>query len=232
MRSIIEQVIQGLNKEEKEIFNKILNDKTLIPNKDYIFNGFNIPRNEIKYIIFGESPYPRIESATGHAFIDGKVKEIWGEEGLSKEVNRATSLRNLFKTALVADNFISPDNATKENIKHIKTEGFVNTMSELQHNLNNNGVALLNSCLSLREGKVQREDVNFWSVLLDRFLLKLMSENKSITLVLWGNISKRIKNMESFKYYDYIESEHPYNKSFIENKKMQHFLKEINFLYK
>lgn len=232
MRNTIEKVIKTLSKEEKIFLEKILSDETLIPNRNDIFNGFNIPAQEVKYIIFGESPYPRLESATGHAFIDGKVKNIWGEEGLSKEVNKATSLRNLFKTALVADNIISPDNATKAHLRHINTDGFVETMEQLQSNLNSNGVALLNSCLTLIEGKVQKEDVNFWFKVIDKFLLNLILQNESVTLILWGNISKRIKNMESFKYYKYFESEHPYNKSFIENKNMQRFLKEINFLYK
>jgi uracil DNA glycosylase len=91
---------------------------------------------------------------------------------------------------------------------------------------------LLNSCLTLRDGKVQAEDVKFWSSIIDKFLLNLILKNEAVTLILLGNISKRIKNMESFKYYKYFESEHPYNKSFIENKNMQKFLKEIKFLYK
>ena len=232
MKQTIENIIKNITKEEKASLNNILNDKTLIPSNKDIFNGFNIPAKDVKYIIFGESPYPRIESATGYAFIDGKVKEIWGESGLSKEVNKATSLRNLFKTALVAENIISPDKTTKPYLKNINTECFVNSMEELRVNLNNNGVALLNSCLSLRQGKVQRTDVNIWGNIIDKFLLDLFYQNKNITLVLWGNISKRIKDMDSFKYYQYIESEHPYNKSFIESKKMQSFLKEIKFLYK
>jgi uracil-DNA glycosylase len=128
MREIINQVIETLEHDEMLFLEKVLSDKTLIPRREDVFNGFNLPSQDVKYIIFGESPYPRIESATGHAFIDGKVKEIWGEEGLSKEVNKATSLRNLFKTALVADNIISPEKTTKAYIKNIDTTGFVNTM--------------------------------------------------------------------------------------------------------
>lgn len=232
MRETIENVLRNLDSNEKDILEKILEDKTLIPNRKDVFNGFNIPAQDIKYIIFGESPYPRKESATGHAFIDGKVNNIWTKEGLSKEVNKATSLRNLFKTALVAENILPPNKTTKEFLKDINKEDFVNNMQDLQLNLNNNGVALLNSCLSLRDGKVQSSDIVFWIKIMDRFLFDLFLKNNSIKLILWGNISKRIKKMESFKYYDSIESEHPYNKSFIENEVMQNLLKEINFLYK
>lgn len=231
MRDSLNQVLETLPERKVKEMNIILQDKTLIPKKEKIFNGYNISVEDLKFIIVGESPYPREESATGHAFIDGGVKNIWSSEGLSKEVNKATSLRNLFKTALVADGFTIPEKTRKQDIKKIENKIFVQTMTDLHRNLNNNGVALLNMCLSLRGGKVNASDVLLWENIMDRFLLNIVIKNPNVILVLWGNIAKRVKKLNSFSYFQYIESEHPYNNSFIDNKKMQHFLKEINFLY-
>ncbi|HAT31470.1 MAG TPA: uracil-DNA glycosylase, partial [Janthinobacterium sp.] len=56
-----------------------------------------------------EGPYPRAASATGVCFMDGAVGALWSEAGLSKPVNRATSLRNFMKMLLLADGQLALD---------------------------------------------------------------------------------------------------------------------------
>ena len=63
---------------------------------------FRKPIDQIKYVLVGEGPYPRTESANGNCFMDAAVGSLWATEnkgGLSKTVNRATSLRNFFENA-------------------------------------------------------------------------------------------------------------------------------------
>ena len=65
-----------------------------LPTQGRLFAAFSQPLEEVRYVLVGEGPYPREESATGVCFMDGAVRELWSTQGLSKPVNRATSLRN------------------------------------------------------------------------------------------------------------------------------------------
>jgi uracil-DNA glycosylase len=80
-----------------------------LPTGGRLFAAFALPLEKVRYVLVGEGPYPRAESATGVCFMDGAVGELWSETGLSKPVNRATSLRNFMKMLLVADGQLSID---------------------------------------------------------------------------------------------------------------------------
>ena len=44
----------------------------------------------MRYVLFGESPYPRAQSANGYAFWDAAANSLWAEEGgLHQLLNRA-----------------------------------------------------------------------------------------------------------------------------------------------
>ncbi|MFM7631901.1 MAG: uracil-DNA glycosylase, partial [Betaproteobacteria bacterium] len=68
-----------------------------LPTKGRLFAAFAQPLDAVRYVLVGEGPYPREESATGVCFMDGAVGALWASTGLSKQVNRATSLRNFMK---------------------------------------------------------------------------------------------------------------------------------------
>src|SRR5512132_159390 len=74
-----------------------------LPTQGRIFAAFAQPLDKVRYVLVGEGPYPREQSATGVCFMDGAVELLWSEKGLSKQVNRATSLRNFMKMLLVAE---------------------------------------------------------------------------------------------------------------------------------
>ena len=73
---------------------------------DRLLAAFQRDRAGVRYLLIGESPYPRRASANGIAFYDAAVDSLWSEQGLSKAVNRATSLRNIVKTALLAEGLL------------------------------------------------------------------------------------------------------------------------------
>eukprot|EP01034_Spumella_vulgaris_P040220 gene40219-49737_t len=84
-----------------------------LPTELRLFAAFALPLAQVRYVLVGEGPYPRAESATGVCFMDGAVKGLWSDEqggGLSKPVNKATSLRNFMKMLLVADGLLTADN--------------------------------------------------------------------------------------------------------------------------
>ena len=71
-----------------------LASEIFLPTQGRLFAAFAQPLEKVRYVLVGEGPYPREESATGVCFMDGAVRELWSTQGLSKPVNRATSLRN------------------------------------------------------------------------------------------------------------------------------------------
>ena len=79
---------------------KLTEEPHWLPGSAKIFAAFQRDPSHCEYILFGESPYPRAESANGIAFYDAAVTDLWSDTGLSKGVNKATSLRNIMKTAL------------------------------------------------------------------------------------------------------------------------------------
>ena len=128
--------------------------KNWLPGPAAIFNAFSIPVEKTRFVLMGESPYPRSQSANGYAFWDNAVGNLWSDTGLSKPVNRATSLRNMIKMLLVARGNLTPGATTQDAIAKIDKYALVQTNSEFFTNLTNNGFLLLNASLSFRPKKV------------------------------------------------------------------------------
>ncbi len=102
----------------------------------------------MRYLLIGESPYPRRESANGIAFYDAAVGELWSDRGLSKAVNRATSLRNIVKTALLGEGLLQRDadgKITQDAIARLDKSGLIQTLPELFDNLASAGFLMLNA---------------------------------------------------------------------------------------
>ena len=96
-----------------------------LPTGQRLFAAFALPLNQVKYVLVGEGPYPRADSATGVCFMDGAVGSLWSSEeggGLSKPVNKATSLRNFMKMLLVADGQLQLENTAGEAMAAISTK--------------------------------------------------------------------------------------------------------------
>lgn len=207
----------------------ILEDSSYIPNANNLFNAFKtLPKERVKYILFGQDPYPREQSATGYAFIDGAVKDIFAPNGLSKEVNRATSLRNFIKMALVADGRLKEDNTSQDNIAKLPKENLISTIHELQKNFEKNGVLLLNSALLFTDKKSSKTHIKAWQPFIE-YLLKEC--NKDITLILFGNHAKEILKKFNPKL-PYIALPHPYNISFINQQEAHQLFAPMELLKK
>lgn len=188
------------------------NSKDYFPQKQAMFNAFNLPKNKTKYILFGQDPYPREHSAIGYAFIDAKVKEIFSSTGLSKEVNRATSLRNFIKMCLFTAGYIDKS-ASQQQIANLDKSKFINSIEELKDNFLANGVCLLNMALVFETKQRSRYHIKAWRPFVYELLKSL--EDESIELILFGSIAKEI---EKFGFnYKLHQMPHPYNTSFIQN---------------
>ena len=219
---------------DPDYVDSLLRDDDWLPGIDRLLAAFRRDRAGVRYLLIGESPYPRKASANGIAFYDAAVGSLWSEQGLSKAVNRATSLRNIVKTALVAEGHLQKDSAgkiTQDAIARLDKCGLVSTLGELFDNLERSGFLMLNATPVLRPERKPAREARNWLRFLD-CLLNLIAQNASrrITLVLWGQIAKLIETMPASAGYDQIVCEHPYNISFIDNPDMLRLFAKLRIL--
>lgn len=207
------------------------NDGNYFPSSENYFNAFRtLPKQKVKYILFGQDPYPRVESAGGYAFIDEKVKELFSSTGLSKDVNKATSLRNLVKMALLARGDLTEDNTSQEAISHIDKSELINSIQELRENFEKSGVLLLNTALIFSDKKSSLRHINSWRPFIQVLLKEL--EADAPKLILFGVQAKELKKRLSLEKFETIELEHPYNTTFITNKNAQNLFGPMKLLEK
>ena len=226
-QSIINNSYSKLSKEYREFLE---NDTEYFPSYDNFLNAFKtLPLENTKYILFGQDPYPREQSASGYAFIDGDVEEIFSKNGLSKKVNRATSLRNFFKMLLVARESLSEKDCSKEAIAKIDKSKLITNIMQFKDNFEKNGVLLLNTSLIFTDKKSTSKHVKNFLPFMNELLFNLQDRN--IELIMLGNISQVIhKKIPYSNNFQTFEAMHPYNIQFIKDSSVRNFFKPMNLL--
>jgi uracil-DNA glycosylase len=196
-----------------------------LPTGGRLFAAFALPLDRVRYVLVGEGPYPREESATGVCFMDGAVGALWSDTGLSKPVNRATSLRNFMKMLLVADGRLDIDDtggaALAPIAKASGANGMIQTLAELQANLTAHGFLLLNASLVFRKHVAPVVDARAWLPFQRAVFAALAGQGDKPTLVLWGKIAEQLDKVPEVRDFPAIRAEHPYNLSFIGHQDMQ-----------
>jgi uracil-DNA glycosylase len=197
-----------------------------LPTEQRLFAAFALPLAQVRYVLVGEGPYPRAESATGVCFMDGAVGKLWGDSGLSKPVNKATSLRNFMKMLLVADGRLDAGDTGGAALAPVAAaavadQGSIQTLAELQRNLGVHGFLLLNASLVFRAHVAPVVDARAWLPFLQTVLAALAAPAHRPTLVLWGKIAEQLQKLPETKSFPQLLSEHPYNLSFIQHAGMQ-----------
>ncbi|GAB3465923.1 uracil-DNA glycosylase [Massilia terrae] len=205
-----------------------------LPTDNRLFAAFALPLNQVRYVLVGEGPYPRVESATGVCFMDGAVGELWCDDGLSKAVNRATSLRNFMKMLLVADGKLQADNCGGPAMAPVaaaaRSDGSIQTLAALQHNLTAHGFLLLNAALVFRPHVAPAIDARAWQPFLQTVLQVLSAQPQPPTLILWGKIAEQLKKLPETAAFPQSCAEHPYNLSFIRHEGMQKLFGPLQLL--
>lgn len=204
-------------------------EQNWLPGPQKIFNAFSRALHDMRYILFGESPYPRAQSANGYAFWDDRVDDLWSTHGLSTLVNRATSLRNFIKMLLVAEEKLIPPDLSQPAIVQIDKKKYVTTIDELFNNLLAKGFLLLNATLVLSPKGVPY-DAKAWRPFMAVLLSELAQQKCYPTLVLFGRIATYINQIAS-KNFPRIQAPHPYNTSFILNPDVLAFFKPLHLLW-
>jgi len=232
-RQILQQAFTAVDSEYLE---SLLQAENWLPGSDRLLAAFRRERAGVRYLLIGESPYPRRESANGIAFYDAAVGELWADSGLSKAVNRATSLRNIVKTSLLGEGLLQRDadgKITQDAIARLDKSGLIQTLPELFDNLENAGFLLLNATPVLHPERKPAVEARYWQDFLEQ-LLALIAQHSAhrISLVLWGKIAGLVETMPASANYDKLVCAHPYNISFIDNPDMLQLFAELQVLQK
>ncbi len=219
-----------INELDKEYLKNLLNDK-YFPTVTNLFNPFKTLKKEmVKYVLFGQEPFPREESASGYAFIDSKVEEIFIDDNLSltREINKATSLRNFIKMLLVSMGIVSPDKTNKKDLENKKRKNLINSINELRENFEANGVLLLNASLVYENKKNRKEHLINWKPFFECLIKNIDGDIKFILLGKNAHeIAELIKtNNNIYKF------EHPYKSTFIKNTKIHEAFAPMKLLTK
>lgn len=195
-----------------------------LPGIDRILAAFSLPLDKVKYVLMGESPYPRQNSANGYAFWDNAVNKLWNHTGLHKEVNRATSLRNWIKMLLFARGDLSAD-FSQTAIAKVDKSKLCQTAYDLFNSFIDKGFLLLNASLVYEENAVYWH-AKQWKPFINSLLIQLNHLNPTIQLLLLGNVAKKIDTSQLI----FIKAEHPYNISFITNPIVVQLFKPLDLL--
>ena len=209
----------------------LIDDPDWLPGPDRLLAAFRRDRAGLRYLLLGESPYPRAESANGIAFYDAAVGSLWSEQGLSKPVNRATSLRNIVKTAILAEGLARPGADGRlgpAEIAAMDHSGLIETLDELFANLHAAGFLMFNATPVLHPARKPAREARYWRGFLDRLLAAIAPQ--APTLLLWGKIANLVESLPSSRGLERIVCEHPYNLSFIDNPDMRALFARLRVL--
>ena len=219
-------VLNALMEVDEKFLIQLSSRVDWLPGQTRLLRAFSMPFENTRYLLIGESPYPREESANGYAFWDGAVGSIWSDQGLSKAVNRATSLRNWIKTLLLAEEHLTED-PTKEAIALLDKVQLVQTLDELFQNMQRQGFVLLNASLTLLPDMSVRRQGKHWLPFMDYVLNEVKNHLPDTQLILFGKVAEMITSLPSAKGYRIFSAEHPYNLSFITNREVRAFFKPL-----
>ncbi|MFZ6817978.1 uracil-DNA glycosylase [Undibacterium sp. Ji22W] len=237
---VLHQGLEAVYQQHPDYLSALANSH-FFPDSHRLFAAFSIPLHKVNYVLVGEGPYPRVESATGYCFMDGAVDEIWSRDvsaGLSKAVNRATSLRNFVKMLLIDDQKIKLEQTSSATIVPIVQElrsdpdHYVQTMEQLKTNFLRQGFLMLNASLVFRADVSPTVDARAWLPFLQVVFYALAQQKTRPALILWGKIADKLAQISIVNEFESFKSEHPYNLSFITNSTMQNLFSSFNLLRK
>lgn len=220
-----EMLHEAMSYMDESYLLELKNSNEWLPGQASLLAAFSLPVDATRYILVGESPYPRAQSANGYAFWDDAVGLLWSEKGLSKEVNRATSLRNLIKMMLYARGDLT-DDFSKEAIAKLDKSAYIQKADELFMAFLQKGFLLLNATLVYSQGRINYH-ARHWRPFIHHLLKKLAHLQPSIKLVLLGKVAQTLLESDFFSSF---EAEHPYNISFITNEDVVAFFKPLDLL--
>ena len=180
------------------------NEHTVFPPKHLIFNAFEkTPLHSIKVVILGQDPYHEFGQAMGMAF------------SVPKGVKIPPSLVNIYKEI-----------ENEYGVKMDRSNGDLTRWAK-------QGVFLLNTTLTVREGQANSHKDIGWQTFSDDVIREISKQEQPIVFMLWGNSAKSKKEIIERENGNHLilESVHPSplsaNRGFFG---CRHFAKANDFL--
>lgn len=167
-------------KSLKEQIEKKYETTTVFPPHDKIFNAFSkTPIENLKVVILGQDPYHGFGQAQGFSF------------STPKEIKNPPSMQNILKE--IKDDLQRDSNCL---------DGDLTPWAK-------DGVLLLNTILTVEEGKPKSHHNLGWEIFTDNIIKYISEQCKNIVFILWGAPSiKKNKLIDSSKHY-ILEAPHP-----------------------
>lgn len=154
--------------------------KSVLPAKDHVFEVYNSSTiQSIKVVVLGQDPYPTKGHAHGLAF------------SVEKEVQPIPkSLKNIFKE-LASD--VVFKQATHGNLAHWAKQG----------------VFLLNTVLTVEEGKAGSHQKKGWENFTDATISAINESREGVVFLLWGKHAQAKKSLIDTNKHLVLEAVHP-----------------------
>ena len=181
----------------------------IYPPKDKLFSSLiSCSYNDVKVVIIGQDPYHQPNEANGLAF------------SVNKGIKVPPSLRNIYK-------MISNDPL----FNSFKPPGHGDLSSWAQQ-----GVLLINTCLTVRHSKPGSHKDRGWELFTDQVIRSIAQKTSPIAFVLWGQHARNKKKIileQNPNQHLILESVHPSplsaNESFFQSQqfsRINRFLKD------
>lgn len=180
---------------EKEYFKNLVSfvhreysTYTCYPPGKEIFNAFNLcPIKDVKVVILGQDPYHGPGQAEGLCF------------SVKTGIDLPPSLVNIFKE-IKADIGSVPE--VIEDGGRKKYDGSLRRWAE-------QGVFLLNTCLTVREHMAFSHSKQGWETFTDAVIQKISTECDHVVFLLWGGPARSKKKLIDTTKHLVLESVHP-----------------------
>ncbi|CAB9517985.1 Uracil-DNA glycosylase [Seminavis robusta] len=172
--------------------------KDILPVREMTFRALMAtPPEENTLIVFGEAPYPRVESASGIAMFDSLIQD-WDCAQFGKTV----SMRCIAKVAATAKGIVSDNSKISDMRKAFKKHNIVSPPEWFQAMLSQ-GVLLLNASLTMGSTHSKAQHTNFWKPVMKKIVSKILQSKRDkfpagtpkrrIGFLWWGNESLKTK---------------------------------------
>ncbi len=177
--------------------------REIVPVRELTFQALKAnPPSRVRVVVFGQSPYPRVESATGIAMFDNSFTD-WNDAKFGK----VTSIRCIVKAAAMREHGVPKATSTAELRALIARHGVVPPAEWFQSMLVQ-GVLLLNASLtaSTNDSISTAAHAAFWKPTVLRIVEGILAarRDEGVVFAWWGTHAKALR-----KEVERIAAKHP-----------------------
>lgn len=171
-------------------------DAHIVPVREMTFQALKstTPR-DVRVVIFGQSPYPRVESATGIAMFDADLSS-WD----SSRFGSIVSMRCIVKAAAMSKFGVSGTTDVAALRKLLRDKKIVSP-HELFSSLLAQGVLLLNACLTLStdDAITLKDHTAFWQPVVEHIVRTILCARRKgdpgVVFAWWGTKAAALRKM-------------------------------------